>query len=303
MTVWLFLMTMMSHPGCEFVSGEQIFSADLSRALPVFAAMPQDTVIGYSPAPGARRILQLPELKRIGAQYGIAVPFDSQACFEWKMRTITENDVRTAIRESLKAPEARVEVLAISKAPAPEGQLTFAPSGLSAATNIDPATPITWRGYVQYDSTRRFAVWARVRISAAMPRVVAVEQLAAGRPVGKEQVRLETCEDFPLRSDTARSLEEVIGRMPRRAVRAGLAVLRSDLAEAFQVERGDTVEVTAVSGAAQLALEAQAEASGRQGDVISLRNPVSGKLFRARIEGKGRAIVVVGASGLLARVQ
>jgi flagella basal body P-ring formation protein FlgA len=82
-----------------------------------------------------------------------------------------------------------------------------------------------------------------------------------------------------------------------------LPVLRSDLAEAFQVERGDTVEVMVIAGAAQLALDAQAEASGRQGDVIPLRNPRSGKLFRARIDGKGRAVVMVGATGLLARVQ
>jgi flagella basal body P-ring formation protein FlgA len=136
-----------------------------------------------------------------------------------------------------------------------------------------------------------------------MPRVIATEPLSAGKPVAKEQVRLETIDDFPLRNDTARSLEEVIGRIPRRAVRAGLPVLRSDLAEAFQVERGDTVEVMVIAGAAQLELDAQAEASGRQGDVIPLRNPRSGKLFRARIDGKGRAVVMVGATGLLARVQ
>jgi len=133
--------------------------------------------------------------------------------------------------------------------------------------------------------------------------VVALEPLAPGKPVGMDQVRLETSDDFPLRNDAARSLDEVIGRIPRRAVRAGLPVLRSDLADAFQVERGDTVEVTAVSGAAQLELEAQAEASGRQGDVISLRNLRSGKVFRARIEGKDRAIVMVRATGLLARAQ
>ena len=303
MTAWLFLLITMSHPVCEFISGEQIFGADLFKAVPAFAAMPRDTVIGYSPAPGARRILQFPELKRLGAQYGIQVPADSQACFEWKVRPITEDAVRKAIRESLQAPEARVEILAMSKAPAPEGKLAFPQSGLSAATNTDPSTPVTWRGYVLYDSARRFSVWARVRVSAAMPRVVAVDPLVAGKPIGKAQVRLETCDDFPLRNDTARSLEEVIGRIPRRTVRAGLSVLRSDLAEAFQVERGDRVEVTAVSGAAQLELEASAEASGRQGDVISLRNPRSGKIFRARIEGKGRAIVMVGATGLPAVVQ
>jgi flagellar basal body P-ring formation protein FlgA len=303
MTAWLFLMIMLNHPGCELVSGEQIFSADLARALPIFAAMPRDVVIGYSPAPGARRILQLPELKRIGAQYGIPVPMESHACFEWKVQPITEDAVRAAIRESLQAPAAQVEILAMSKAPAPEGQLVFPQSGLSAAANIDPSTPVTWRGYLQYSSPRRFAVWARVRVSAAMPRVIATAPLPAGKPVAKDQVRLETSDDFPLRNDTARSLEEVIGRIPRRAVRAGLPVLRSDLAEAFQVERGDTVEVMVVAGAAQLELDAQAEASGRQGDVIPLRNPRSGKLFRARIDGKGRAVVMVGATGLLARAQ
>jgi len=303
MTPWLFLMIMLSHRSCEFVSGEQIFGADLSRALPIFAAMPRDMVIGYSPAPGAHRILQFAELKRIGAQYGISVPADSQACFQWKMQSITEDAVRSAIRESLKAPEARVEILAMSKEPAPDGKLSFPQTGLSAAPNTDPSTPVTWRGYAIYDSTRRFSVWARVRVSATMPRVIAAEPLAAGKPVGKDQVRLETCDDFPMRNDTARSLGEVIGRIPRRPVRAGLPVLRSDLTEAFQVERGDTVEVRAVAGAAELELEALAEASGRQGDVISLRNPRSGKLFRARIEGKGRAIVMVGAAGLLARVQ
>lgn len=303
MTAWLFLLTMMSHPACEFISGEQIVGADLVKALPIFAGMPRDAVIGYAPAPGSRRILQLMELKRLGAQYGIPVPADSHACFQWKMQAITEDAVRAAIRDSLQAPEARVEILAMSNAPAPEGKLAFPQSGLSAATNIEPSTPVTWRGYVAYNSSRRFSVWARVKVSATLPRVVALEPLAAGKPVGKAQVRLETNEDFPLRNDMARNLEEVIGRIPRRAVRAGSPVLRSDLAEAFQVERGDTVEVTAVSGAAQLELAALAEASGRQGDVISLRNPRTGKLFRARIEGRGRAIVMVGATGLLARVQ
>jgi flagella basal body P-ring formation protein FlgA len=303
MTAWVILMTLINHPGCEFVNGDQIFGADLARALPVFSAIPRDVVIGYSPAPGARRILQLPELNRIGAQYGVSVPGDSRACFEWKLQRITEDAVREAIRESLKNPDARVEILEMSNAPAPAGKLVFPQTGLSAATNTDPSTAVTWRGYVLNQSARRFSVWARVRMAATMTRVIAAEALAPGKPVGKAQVRVETYDDFPLRIDTARSLEEVIGRMSLRPVRAGFPVLRSDLAEAFQVERGEMVQVTAVSGAAQLELEAQAEASGRQGDVISLRNPSSGKVFRARIEAKGRAIVVVGAAGLLARAQ
>lgn len=300
---WFFLVTMLSHSWCVSVGGEQIFGADLSRAVPLLSAIPRDAVIGYSPAPGARRIFQAVELKRIGARYGIAVPADSRACFEWKLQPITEDAVRAAIHESLKAPEARIEILAMSAALAPEGKLIFPLNGVAAATNTEAATPVTWKGYVEYSSPRRFSVWARVKISAAMPRVVAVEPLVAGKPIGKAQVRLETHEDFPFRSDAARSLDDVIGRMPRRGVRAGSPVLRSDLEEPFQVEAGETVEVTAISGAAQLALEAVAQNSGRQGDVISLRNPRSGKTFRARIEGKGKAMVLAGFGGLIARAQ
>ena len=103
---------------------------------------------------------------------------------------------------------------------------------------------------------------------------------------------METYDDFPLRNDIARNLEEVVGRMPRRALRMGMPVFRSDLIEPFQVQRGDLVDVTAISGAAQLRMPALAETPGRQGDMISLKNPRTGKIFRARIEGKDKALVM-----------
>ena len=303
MMEWFLLFTMITHPACEYVNNDHIFGADLSHTLSAFAGIPADTIIGYSPAPGSRRILQFPELKRLGAQYGIPVPPESQACFEWKTQLITEDMVRDAIRESLHAPDARIEIMAMSKIPAPPGKLVFPLDGLSAASNTDPSTPVTWRGYVLYSSARRFSLWARVKISTTAPRIVALEPLAPGKPIEKHQVRLETVDDFPLRDLRARSLDEVIGRIPRRAVPAGSPVLRSDLTEAFQVETGSVVEVTAISGAAQLQLEAVAQSSARQGDLVSLRNPRSGKTFRARVEGKGKAIVLSDSSGLTARAQ
>src|SRR5579864_1663011 len=252
MTPWFFLLTTLLHSGCGFVSGDQILAADLAKALPIFAAIPRDMVMGYSPAPGSRRTFQLTELRRIGAPFGISVSSDARACFEWKLRPIGEEDVRAAIRESLNVPEARIDILAMSNPSAPEGKLVFPRSGVAAATNIDPSTPVTWRGYVSYSSSRRFQIWARVKMSATMPRVVAVENLSPGKPVQQGQVHLESHEEFPLRSDTATSLEEVVGRMPQIMLRAGSPVLRSNLVEAFQVEKGETVEVTVLSGAAHL---------------------------------------------------
>lgn len=304
MNVWLLVLSMLVNSNrCEPVHADQISGIDLARALPAFSAMPGDAIAGMSPAPGTRRLFAYPELERIGKKYGIEIPATSRACFEWKMRPLAEEAVRAAIRESLQAPEAQVVILALGKTEAPEGKLVFPLSGLSAATNIDPATPVTWRGEVVYHSSHKYPVWARVRVSASMTRVTATDLLLPGRAITAQQVRLETLEDFPLRTDVARNLDEVVGRTPLRAIQSGAPVQRSALREPFQVQRGETVQVTAVCGAAQLTLEAVAENPGKQGDLISLRNPVSGKMFRARVEGHDKALVISGPIAMLAGVQ
>ncbi|MBZ5610067.1 MAG: flagellar basal body P-ring formation chaperone FlgA [Acidobacteriia bacterium] len=304
MTSWLLLLGMMQlSSACQNISGERILGEDLARALPVFASMPADAVIGYSPAPGAARVVRFPELKRIGMKYGISAPHDSRACFEWKLATLTEGAVRSAMLRSLNAPQARVDVLAVSKSQLPDGKLEFPLSGLSVSSAVDPATPVIWHGYVLYGKTRRFAVWARVRVASTSTRVVAVEALTPGQAVGKRQVRLETYDEFPLHNEVARNLEEVVGRVPLRGIRAGLPVFRTDLVDPFQVQRGELVKVTAISGAAQVELDAVAGNSGRRGDMITVANPRSGKTFAARIEGPGKAVVISGPAGLLGRVQ
>jgi flagella basal body P-ring formation protein FlgA len=295
MNVWIFFFSMMTHSGpCEMIANDRIFGEDLAKAVPSFLnKIPGDAVIGYSPAPGARRDFGSVELQRIGAPYGVAVAKDAKACFEWSLQPLTDDVVRAAIRDSLHSPDARVDVFAISRSQAPAGKVSFPISGLLASTLTGPDTPVTWRGEVQYHGSRKFSVWARVKVSATMTRVVATQLILPGQNVAPDQVRIETYDDFPLRNDIARNLEEVIGRMPRRAIRVGLPVFRSDLIEPLLVQRGDLVDVTAISGAAQLHLPAIAETPGRQGDMISLKNSRSGKTFRARIEGKDKALVVV----------
>ncbi len=304
MNVWLLLLSMLARSGsCEMVNGDQITGANLARALPLFSGIPGDAVLGYSPTPGARRVFTSPELEGIAKKYGIASHQSSKACFEWPIIPLSEESVRAAIRDALQAPAARIEVLAMSKTERPVGKLVFPLSGLSASTSIDPATPVTWRGEVLYHSSHKFGVWARVRVAATMTRVMATELILPGKAVTAKQVRLETYDDFPLRNDIARSLDEVIGRVPRRALRAELPVFRADLMEPYQIQRGEMVQVTAISGAAQLSMEAVAQNSGRQGDSIYLKNPRSGKTFLARIERKDRALVIVGSLAMPARVQ
>jgi flagella basal body P-ring formation protein FlgA len=295
MNAWLVFFSMIAHPaGCSIVANDRVFGADLAKALPAFAnKIPGGAVIGYSPLPGAQRIFNFAQLQRMGAPYGVTVPPGAEACFEWSLQPLTEEVVRGAIRETLQLPNARVDVLSISGSPAPAGKVNFPLPGLLASTITGPDTPVTWRGEVLYQGSRKFSISARVRISAMVNRVVATQLILPGKTVAPDQVKIQAYDDFPLRNDTARDLAEVVGRMTRRAIGAGIPVFRADLIEPFQVQRGDLVEVTAIAGAAELHVPALAETPGRQGDLITLKNTRSGKIFRARIEGRDRALVMV----------
>lgn len=77
---------------------------------------------------------------------------------------------------------------------------------------------------------------------------------------------------------------------PKTAVRASTTQARLKLGPP-EVSRGDRVMVEVAVGAARLAFEAQAESSGHVAESIIVRNPESGKLFRARVEDKGKVSV------------
>jgi hypothetical protein len=57
------------------------------------------------------------------------------------------------------------------------------------------------------------------------------------------------------------------------------------------VVRGEPVQVIAQSGAARVAFESRAESSGALGDSVLIRNPQNGRLFQAKVAGKGKVVV------------
>ena len=79
-----------------------------------------------------------------------------------------------------------------------------------------------WRGFVRH-SGGDFPVWAKVRVIANITRVVAIANIPSGKPIQRNQVRLESCEDSLLDETTARNLDEVIGYLPKSVLRAELS--------------------------------------------------------------------------------
>lgn len=276
------MMLFMAAVTCMPVAGAHITGRDLAAAAPSFQAVAPDLDLGHAPVPGARRFFEPGELARI-----THLPADSSVCFERAVAPLTAAMVTEAIRKSPGMAEAQVGVVAISAFPAPQGELVFPPEGL-----VQPSTGevAVWNGYVNYDGGR-FTVWARVRLTIRTHRVIAAADLRPGHLVEAADVRVEEVDGFPFRVPMPDSLDAVVGRAVRRLVPAGKAVAAAALGEPNDVEAGDTVIVEVHSGAATLRLEAKAESGGRRGDMISLRNADGGKMFRAKVDGKGKALV------------
>ncbi len=297
---------------CVAVSGDRIAARDLAPAAGAFLALPPGTDLGYAPVPGSRRIFRAAEIDRllrraVGTKDGgpSGEPGDSEktgaagtggaageVCVVRDMDALTPEALRAALAEAVGDPRVAIELVEWSRYPAPSGKIEFPRAGIAAANG----TAVLWHGYIGYGTGRRFAIWARVRLSVETVRVVAGENLAAGKAIRPDQLRVETAVQFPFGPRPAASLAEVSGRAPRRSIAAGAAVWPANLDAPLEVHSGDPVSVEVSSGQAQLGVEGRAVASGRRGDIIPVHNPASGKTFRARVTGPGKAAIAVGTA-------
>jgi flagella basal body P-ring formation protein FlgA len=301
---------------CLAVAGDRIVARDLAPAVEAFRALAPDTEVGYTPAPGSRRIFRTAELARLirrfagapGAAGAFEKPGDlkepdsvkklddagvnaepAEICVERDMETITLEALRAALIAAVGDPQATLEVAQWSRYPVPRGEIEFPRTGI--AVTREPLA--LWRGYVKYGTNRRFAIWARVRVSVHASRLVARENLPAGNIIRPDQLRTETVERFPFGPRPAASLEEVAGRVPRRSIPAGEPVWATNLEVPLEIHAGDVVSVEVSSGQAQVAFDGRAAGSGHRGDVISVKNPANGKTLRARVDGPGKASINV----------
>jgi len=291
-----FLFALAVQPdSCREVAREQIYVSDLAPAIPAFSSLPQDLVIGHSPLPGNRRVFSAAELERIAQSHGLSAASLPDVCFTWKASVLQPDDMIAAMRTALGNLDAKVQILAFSQAPVPTGELIFPRNGLQLPPPSGPRGEVLWRGYVLYGENHRFGVWAKARIVADETRVVAIANIPAGQPIQTEQVRLESCEDFPLDSLAARNLDDVIGYVPRQTLREGSAILKTQIDRAPDVALGELVKVEVRSGAAHLTLDGRAQTAGAKGTMILVKNLSTGRNFRAQVVEKGRVAVIAGA--------
>jgi flagella basal body P-ring formation protein FlgA len=282
---------------CIPVIGSRILGSDLARADPHFSPLPATLAVGFTPAPGTKRVFTGLELQRLARGNGMSVDNPPDICFELQMRHVTEKDAAAAMRMSLPA-DASLKILELASFDVPMGPLEFPVTGLQPPAPADHGAQL-WRGRVKYAGNRETAFWARVELTVTFTAVIAAKDLARDVPISVGSVRIETRTGPINREIDATRMDEVQGRIPGRALKAGSTIPLNALADAPAVRRGDSVSVEVWSGPALLRFEAIAESTARSGDLVELRNPASGKTFRARLDAGPKALVIIAAGHTL----
>ena len=272
--------------GCFAVSpaSDRVTAGDFAAAIAGLAVPAPDAPVALAPAPGVQRVFHVPELRRLALAFHWDVEPSADVCIE---RPVAPPDPAQFLDVMRKAyPSASITIVDYARRPLPPGELEFPAAGLHAG-----GSEALWNGSVRYAGNRRFATWARVKVTLEVRRVIAAEGLRPGTAIAAGQLRVETRHEFPTAAPFLDALDGAVGKLPRAAIAAGSALTAAMLEDRKEVQRGDTVTVDVQQGATHLAMEARAEASGSIGQTIPVSNPESHKRFLARVEGKGKVSV------------
>jgi flagella basal body P-ring formation protein FlgA len=283
----------LARAACVAVPSGNILVRDISTAIPLFQALDPDTVIGFAPFPGTIRVLSARDVLLIGRRYGLAPPPGEAAgsvCVERIVRYLSMEEVKAALLSALDIADVRLEVLEFSNQALPPGRLEFQHSGLNKPPRNNPETPVLWRGNLIYDDQRSLVVWAKVRISVVREIFLATETIPKGAVIRADQVASTPVRQFPSLEPSPNG-PSVIGKVARRALPAGQAIVAEALDDLQDVFRGEMVHVEAIDGGASIRFDAIAQASGQKGEIILVHNPTSGRNFRALIEGREQVVV------------
>lgn len=294
-----FLFMLLAAPAagaCIPVTGDRILGRDLARADARFSALPATLTIAYAPSPATQRIFASAELLRIARANGITVTNPDEICFEVPMQPITEEEALLAMRRSLP-PGAALNIVEMQKTGVPAGEIEFPVAGLEPAAPGAQGVQL-WRGFVRYTPTRKAQIWARVSARKTCTPVIASRDLPPNVPISAADLRTET-RTMPLdNSPIALSVTDVLGYLPRRPIKAGEPIPLAILEQPVRIHRGQPVKVEVRSGRTRLMLDAIAERDGRDGELVELRNPLSGRTFKARLAGS-LAVIVIDSGQLL----
>lgn len=264
-----------------------------------------DRALGPAPAPGARIVVEAPQLQAIARQFGVdwrPASSADRALVERPGKPLAREDaldaLRTALRGAGVSREAEVELPGFNAPMVPAG----APVHPTVSQLDYDAVTGRFTGLVQVVVEGVPPVSARVsgRVVEMVEVAVPVRRMPPGTVLTASDLRLQ-------RIRTAQAMGEVV-RLPQQA--AGLALKQtavpgqpipvSDLVRPLVVAKGAQVRMRLDAGPVALTANGVAVEGGAMGERIRILNPSSRAVVEAEVVGPDQVRVTPGTSPLAA---
>jgi flagella basal body P-ring formation protein FlgA len=263
-----------------------------------------DTVIGATPPPGRRLVVEAAQLLALARHHNLpwrAFTATERCVIERPGRAVPATEVAEAIRPDLlrAGMDAEAELELAGFVPplvpptafahlTPEGLSYDAASGRFAATLVVSAEGVP---------TQRLRLAGRA--VATVPVVVATRRLALGEVLRPADLRAVRHRAERIRPGAAETLDQVVGQQLRRPLMEGTPVMTADLGPPAVVAKNALVTMLVEGPGLSLAMQGRALDNAPQGGVVQVMNLESRAVVEAQAVGPGRVRVALGAIPVL----
>lgn len=266
-----------------------------------------DRLLGPSPTPGGRIVVEAAQLNAIARQFNVAwrsVSSADRAVLEWPGHSLAKEDAIDAVRVAITAVGAGDDI-------------DIELPGFTAPIVPSETKTTTAASQLEYDSnTGRFTAMLTVtaegmnpvnmRVSGRFEEMVeapvALTRLLPETVLRADDVHFARVKTALLQNEVAKSIDQIVGMQLRRPVPAGQPLRLADLTRPAVVQRGSTVQIELATSGLSLTGQAVALDAGAEGDKIRVQNTTSHAFMFAEIVGPGQVRITPDAPAALPTV-
>jgi flagella basal body P-ring formation protein FlgA len=253
--------------------------------------------VAYAPKPGQRVTLDANWLYALAQQQGVA----------WRPATLYDRIVVERAGQQV-SKDAIDNALLSALAPygvASDAVVQLANNQLAISIPMDAKPMVAVRGLVYDDRSRRFSATLEVpagtsnaqqvkvsgRVASQMDIPVLIRAIQKNEPIGPEDLKMVPMNSDVVRQDILTDPQQIVGKAPRRFLKAGQAVTQQDVQRPVMVPKNSSVTMVLRTGAMTLTALGHANEDGGEGDVIHVTNVKSKSVVEAQVIGQGLVTV------------
>lgn len=249
--------------------------------------------VAYAPEPGKRSTFDATWLYRVATAYGL----------KWKPMSLKQQVIVRRQTVTIEREEIEDHILAalIDKGVNPDMSVAVSNRSLRLHVSSSSDASITVEN-VSYDSrTKRFSAFVStpgsnsLRVTGRLQRILDVPVLNR-RVLKNELIRSEDIDwirtpSERVQHDIVMHLDDLVGKTPKRGLRAGYPIRSSDVRRPILVKKGSLVTMVLKTPLMTLTSQGKAIDEGSDGDVIRITNTQSNKVVQAVVSGAGMVAI------------